>query len=501
MQVDRIRGVVGRWWLVGVALAVPLAVLALLRTATRLDVSWYEPMAHLVIMGAVAGLALFVAGMAIQAAIDCDEPGVVWLAIGCANVGLLLLGHGLVTPGALGQPVNLWVVRLPYAAMAAIGGCLFLAGRSPKRNPNSWIAHHPVAALVLGTVPTLVLVTVVTLNPLWLGGVAPFPHETTVFRVVSLTAVIAFLAVIRTHWHRWQLGRDLVQFAIVLSSVSCIAAVASFEMGRFSHMSWWNYHGYLLAGFGGTVYAIVRRGRQRQTTSDVLTSAFADDPFAHIVEGYPEALRTLVKAVEVKDTYTHGHSERTAKVAVELGVRMGLPSDRLRVIARGAYLHDLGKIGISDEILNKPGALDPLERLVMETHPRLGYELASGAPSLREALPVILHHHERVDGGGYPDGLKGRDIPLEARVVAVADVWDALTSDRAYRPGWAPSRALAHIEAGRGTHFDPRVVDAFVALAADWGIALPTEPGVAEEAWNAAQTCHEVMPEGDLVQV
>ena len=142
------------------------------------------------------------------------------------------------------------------------------------------------------------------------------------------------------------------------SAASCIAAVASFELGRFSHMSWWNYHGYLLAGFGGAVYAIVRRGRQRRTTTDVLASAFVDDPFEHIVEGYPEALRTLVKAVEVKDTYTHGHSERTAKVAVELGVRMGLPADRLRVIARGAYLHDLGKIGIPDEILNKPGALD-----------------------------------------------------------------------------------------------------------------------------------------------
>ena len=157
----------------------------------------------------------------------------------------------------------------------------------------------------------------------------------------------------------------------------------------------------------------------------------------------------------MKDTYTHGHSERTAKVAVELGARMGLPADRLRVIARGAYLHDLGKIGISDEILNKPGALDAAERRIMETHPRLGYELASGAPTLREALPVILHHHERVDGGGYPEGLRGREIPLEARVVAVADVWDALTSDRAYRPGWEPARALAHIEAGRGTPLRP----------------------------------------------
>jgi HD-GYP domain-containing protein (c-di-GMP phosphodiesterase class II) len=490
-----------RWWFVGALLGAPMVLLVVLRMATSLDVSWFSALGHLAIMTVVAGLALFVAGIAIEAGLRCAEPGVVWLAIGCATVGYLLLGHGLTTPGALGQPPNLWVGRLPYAAMAAIGFCLFVAGRSPRRNPNSWVGRNPVVALGIGVIPTISLVTVVALDPHALGGDTPFPHEEVVLRASSVAAVVLFLAVIRTHWRRWQLGRDLVQFAIVLSSASCIAAVGSFQLGRYSHMSWWNYHGYLLAGFGGTAYAVVRRGRERRTTTSVLSTAFADDPFDHIVEGYPEALRTLVRAVEVKDTYTHGHSERTAKVAVELGVRMGLAPDVLRVIARGAYLHDLGKIGISDEILNKPGALDEAERRVMESHPRLGYELASGAHSLKEALPVILHHHERVDGGGYPNGLRGREIPLEARVVAVADVWDALTSDRAYRRGWEPSRALAHIEAARGSHFDPKVVDAFVALAGEWGVALPVEPGVAEVAWDAAQTCHEVVEEGELVGV
>ena len=125
-------------------------------------------------------------------------------------------------------------------------------------------------------------------------------------------------------------------------------------------------------------------------------------------------------------------------MAVELGRSMGLAPDQLRVIARGAYLHDVGKIGIPDNILNKPEKLTPEEWKIIQTHPQLGFELASAAPSLKEALPVILHHHERIDGGGYPGGLSGTDIPLEARVVAVADVWDALTSDRAYRKGWSP---------------------------------------------------------------
>ena len=130
-------------------------------------------------------------------------------------------------------------------------------------------------------------------------------------------------------------------------------------------------------------------------------------------------------------------------------------------------------------------------------HPQHGFELASTAPSLHEVLPVILHHHERIDGNGYPSGLAGSAVPLEARVVAVADVWDALTSDRAYRAGWEHSQALAHIEAGRGTHFDPHVVDALVRVLLNRGVTMTNEPGIAEEAWSAAQTCHEI----DLVRV
>ena len=129
----------------------------------------------------------------------------------------------------------------------------------------------------------------------------------------------------------------------------------------------------------------------------------------------------------------------------------------------------------------------------------MGHEIASAASSLREALPVILHHHERVDGGGYPAGLTGNQVPLEARVVAVADVWDALTSRRAYREPMPPREALAHIVAGSGTHFDPAVVDALVAHLRDVeGITTDDVEGTAEAAWEAAQTCHEIDHEPSL---
>jgi len=241
--------IVRRWWPVWVALLGPIAVLVFLRANQALDVSWFSADGHVAIMTVVAALALAVAGMSIHSSLRTNQPGVVWMAIGCATVGLLLLGHGLTTPGALGQPANLWVGRLPYFAMAAIGFCLFVAGRSPRRRPNNWVGRHPVAALAAFVLPVAVLVVWVSIDPLSLSGGAPLPHEVGVLRGLSVAIVGSLLAVIWTHWRRWHLGRDVVQLAIVLSAASCIAAVGSFELGEFSHMSWWNYHGYLLAGF------------------------------------------------------------------------------------------------------------------------------------------------------------------------------------------------------------------------------------------------------------
>jgi HD-GYP domain-containing protein (c-di-GMP phosphodiesterase class II) len=484
-----------------VLLLVPMGVLALLRVIPGIDKRFYSPDGHLIVVSAIAACALIVASMAAIAASRVPQPGVVWLGLGCTALGVLMLGHGLLTPGVFGQPSNRWVGRLPYCALASFALCLYIGGQRADRGINRWVSRHPVLTLLVPTVAATMFVAAVVANPLLFGAAEPFAHENTVLAGVSTIIVILLISVIWTHAHRWQLGHDTVQLAIVLAAAMSIAAVFSFEHGRFAQVSWWDYHAYLLAGFGAAVYAVVLRRHEQQTVSDLLATTFEDDPFAHIVQGYPEALNTLVRAVEVKDAYTHGHSQRTAQLAVELGLQMGLPPDRLRVISRGAFLHDIGKIAIADDILNKPGRLTPEERLIVETHPQLGYELASNAPSLREVLQVILHHHERMDGQGYPSGLVGGNIPFEARVVAVADVWDALTSDRPYRSGWEPSVALAHIVDGRTTHFDPVVVDALVQWAAAIGITPESGAGHAEEAWRAAETCHEVDPAREHVGV
>ena len=486
-----------RWLVVLVLLAAPTAVLIFLRALPGFDLKWFSPSGHLVMVSAIAACALFVAAVAVVSATHTGQSGVVWLGLGCSFVGLFMIGHGLTTPGAMHQPMNMWVGRLPYGAIGGFAICLLIAGGSQEHRVNRWVGRHPLIAVTAPMTPACVLVAAVVANPSSLHGLGPIAHENLMFAAFSTLLVCCLFVVMWRHGRRWHLGKDPIQLALVLAATMSVAAILSFEHGKFTQLSWWDYHAYLLAGFGAAVYAVVVRGRQQRAITGVLADTFVDDPFAHIVRGYPEALSMLVKAVEVKDAYTHGHSLRTAELAVELGLQMSLPPDRLRIIARGAYLHDLGKIAIPDHILNKPGSLTEEERRIVEMHPQHGFELASTAPSLHEVLPVILHHHERIDGKGYPAGLTGSAVPLEARVVAVADVWDALTSDRAYRPGWEHSQALAHIEAGRGTHFDALVVDALVRVLLNRGVTVTSEPGIAEEAWSAAQTCHEI----DLVRV
>jgi len=419
--------------------------------------------------------------------------GPVWLAAGCLWVGALMVGHGLSTPGVGGQPFNMWVIRLPQLAILGFAIALALAGRPRSRATSRFAAVHPTSVLVVtGAVATGLVVMVLTDTSV-LHGAGPVAHEDLFAWIGAFVSLALFAPLAVVHWRRWRLGQDPVQFSLVLAASMSAAAMLSLRFGELWRLSWWDYHGFLLSGFAGAVYAVVVRRRRTSVVDAVLANTFDDDPMTHIVDGYPEALTTLVRAVEVKDRYTFGHSQRTAELAVRLGLQLRLGEDSLRALARGAFLHDVGKIAIPDAILNKPGRLDAEERTIIETHPQVGFELVSGSLGLEEALPVVLHHHERWDGKGYPGALAGKAIPLVARVAAVADVWDALTSDRSYRPGLDPADALAHIVAGRGTHFDPRAVDAMVVLAADWGYAADDDDqGDGEEAWLAIETCHDL---------
>lgn len=179
-----------------------------------------------------------------------------------------------------------------------------------------------------------------------------------------------------------------------------------------------------------------------------------------IERSYLETLRALVNAIEAKDTYTAGHSQRTAEVAVAIGRAMKLSDEQLMEIEFGGLLHDIGKIGIPEHILRKPAQLDTEEMDIMRGHPDIGAIMTDGVPFLERISAMIRNHHERVDGSGYPDGLRGDAIPVGARIVAVADTYDALTSDRPYQPGRPSSDALVIIKRLSGTTLDSGAVSA-----------------------------------------
>ena len=173
-------------------------------------------------------------------------------------------------------------------------------------------------------------------------------------------------------------------------------------------------------------------------------------------------LCALGRSIEARDPGTEGHCERLAERAVELGRALEVGPDHLIALRRGGYLHDLGKVAVPDAILLKPGALTPAERAVMQIHPVVGEEICRPLRSLQTVLPIIRHHHERWDGSGYPDGLRGEAIPLTARILQVVDVFDAVTTDRPYRRALPPAAALEILAAEtRQGWWDPRIVRAF----------------------------------------
>lgn len=182
-----------------------------------------------------------------------------------------------------------------------------------------------------------------------------------------------------------------------------------------------------------------------------------------LLDAYNATLKGWAKAVEIRDKYTQDHTDRVVFLMEKLSRAMGVPEKDLVHMLRGALLHDIGKIGVPDAILSKPGALTDEEREIMQQHPSQAREMLAAVQFLGPAMEIPCCHHECWDGSGYPNGFKGEEIPLSARIFAVIDVWDALTSDRPYRKAWPTKDAIAYIEQNAGKLFDPDVVKAFLA--------------------------------------
>ncbi|ABF46293.1 metal dependent phosphohydrolase containing GAF domains [Deinococcus geothermalis DSM 11300] len=312
---------------------------------------------------------------------------------------------------------------LEYVAVRGLDG--------PFPDPVSLSSEGPPAVVALEGHP----LRVNDVSPSPLIGPQTWPRQTGArgYQALPLRAKGQILGVMEYTWHEEEPDAQTHVFLRVLADQAAIAS----ESAR------------------------LYRDLQRQSTSLALA--------------YDETLEGWSRALDLRDRETEGHTQRVTDLTVRLAQAFGFAPEDLTHLRWGALLHDIGKMGIPDAILHKPGPLDPQEWAVMRRHPELALELLAPIQFLRPALDIPYSHHEKWDGSGYPRGLRGEAIPLPARLFAVVDVWDALTNDRPYRPAWTRTQALAHIRAESGKHFDPQVVEVFTALL------LREYPELAEE--------------------
>ena len=253
----------------------------------------------------------------------------------------------------------------------------------------------------------------------------------------SMTMFVLFVTLDVSKLHKF------ISNMIPIIFLGAIPAGLTSALGVFM----FNYMGYYSLPIIGGIFALIRLMHFYRSK---------------YIEAKLESLIAMVKALEEKDKYTRGHSERTAKYAEMLGRELGYKEKHLEMLKLAALLHDIGKIGISDTILNKPRILTKDEYDQIKTHPVKGAEIIKPFSYLAKIVPWIRYHHEAWDGSGYPDGLKGTDIPEEARIIAIADVYDALTSRRSYRSEYDEDKALEILMDMKGTRLDPKLVDLFV---------------------------------------
>lgn len=489
------------WPLAVIALGAPLVLFALLRLGPRDPVIDMQS-GHFVIVSAIAVLALGLAVAVAWAAWMLPDARTFLVALGFLAMSGILLAHaagtvpfpregprpaavstgpstrGVASTGAYGRPdapppptMRTAIARFQgigfSARLSLVVGALFfgLAVVDLRRRLADWVVRWwwalcAVIALLVGGYDAVAL--------LWPTRLAWIAMDS---RMLSWSAaVVAWAGLGLAGWRFLQAYRLA---ALPLQGVMALAMALLMEAQLFMLLSttwqasWWLYHIVMVGGFLAAVLALLHQYRTAGDLGVVVEGLFLREAVRGMAHGDPRALTGLAAAVAAKDSETQAHVERVGDLVVAVGRRLGLAGERIEALRWAGRLHDLGKIGVPTNILRKPGPLTSAEFEVMKLHSPRGWQVARRSAMLAAVAPFIRAHHERLDGTGYPDGLRGEQIPLEARIIAVADVWDALTCDRPYRRAMPPDEAAAIVWKESGTKLDARCVSAlFAELAA-----------------------------------
>ena len=446
---------------VAVAVLAPALAFALTQVVSGWDPAVMEPAGHFYVVSTTALLS-GVIGTALAVSVESVRTTrTVYLALGFIAVALIFATHGLGTPGFI-VPAG----HYPYAVIISAGlsqfvGALFIAlSVLPGTWPGSrFVRDHPTGILSVALVALFgYLASMVWRPETWDFIPRSQPWDS------SLAAMtVALLAFAGWRYYRaWRLTELPGQLAMVCALGFLANAQVSMYYGELWHLSWWLYHGLLLVAFctliaGWAIEAV--RARSLIVFSRAIELR---DSLDHVRTTAASELEALEAAVEAKDAYTRHHMGRVAEYTMAIAVELGLAPEEVEVAVTAGRIHDVGKINVPDAVLLKPGRLSPEEFEVMKHHAARGAHIARSTRVLQHVALAVRAHHERYAGGGYPDGLAGDQIPLAARIVAVADTFDALTSTRVYRPLRSWPEAIAELRRVSGTQLDPACVNAFV---------------------------------------
>ena len=417
---------------------------------------------HFVGVGQTALLATAAAIVLTAIGIRRQDSRAVLVGTAFTAMAALLALHGFATPGILVGYNG--VVSFSGGATLPVGGAVLalsaipaLAGPRAVR-PLLWLQGLLLAAIaILGTVGML--------DPNLVPGV-PEPASTAALIVLAIGLVFYGILGLRA-LHTFLLTRRWADLLVVVGLAWLAGALVAALVMDFTQLGWWVGHGLELAGIacvGGAVALDLHRGVQsRALIGDLRGSELVSEEEAFL----GSQIRALTVRLAEKDTYTEEHTRRVALRAVQVGEELGLPPGRLRTLAVGGLLHDIGKLSVPDEILKKPGSLEPGEYAVIQRHPENGKSLLRELGGFAEGvLRLVNDHHERLDGTGYPRGLREAELDLDTRILAVCDVYDALISTRVYRAAWSADKALSLLFEQAGSAFDERVVGALARVLA-----------------------------------
>ena len=443
------------------AIFVPYMIFEAFNLGLFKDVLINIPIGHFYIVSLVSILASLISFAVGIAGRRIRNIKISFLALSFVSLGLMFSVHGLSTPNFLHGYTHLPGISAQLSMLLATFW-IWLSSLSSDHSIVQFFSRFQRFLLPIWTVALSIFCIIGMINP-HIVDIVPLNAEPL---NLILTIVILLLngITIYNYYQSYRYTLFPLQIAIVYSAGWIMVSQLIMVRGVMWNFSWWIYHFLLFASMIVMIIGLVRQYAVKGTLTESIRSLFTDDPFERITNSISPSVKALVTETEKKDTYTAGHTFRVTMYALKLAEELQLKPEQLRAIVQGGLVHDVGKICIADEILNKPGKLLNDERVLIEQHPVFGYDICRNLGFMQEELSIIRSHHEKWDGSGYPDGLKENDIPFFARIVAVADVYDALTSERSYRKAWTHSEAMKYLKENKGTHFDPQCVDAWEQL-------------------------------------